>query len=103
MADKEEVQELAQKLDDWAQKELPKRQQTLLRLLLSREYREIDTKVRIDKGTYVFKTDIKQAVMDALRYVDRGGNPSPAVPSDPEEDWPRSGSVWPRAGSWPRA
>ncbi len=102
MADKVEVQELARKLDEWAQK-LPETQQTLLRLLLSREYREIDAKIRIDKGTYVFKTDIKQAVMDALRYIDRSGNPFPAVPSNPAEDWPRSGPVWPRAGSWPRA
>lgn len=36
MADQDEVQELARKLDDWAQKELPEKQQTLLRWLLSR-------------------------------------------------------------------
>ena len=103
MKREKEVQELAQKLDDWARKELPETQQTLLRLLLSREYRKIDTQIRVDRGTYVFKNDIKQAVMDALQYVDRSGNPIPAVPSDPQEDWPRGGPIWPRADSWARA
>ena len=97
MADKDEVQELARKLDDWAQKELPEKQQTLLRWLLShREYREIKQHKDITKGTYVFKTNIEQAVMDALAPLMKSKLP------EPTENWPREGT-WPRVGTWPRA
>lgn len=101
----DEVQQLAQSLDTWAQRELPPRQQTLLRWLLSRgESREI----KIGKGSYATKinideTNIKKAVMDALaalnpdQFSTNGGVPSAYV-------WPRSGYVWPRSGYvWPRS
>ncbi len=69
MADKEDVQELARKLNEWAEKELKKypKQQTLLHWLLSRG---AYTEERVDKGrvkgtaTHVFTKDIKQAVKD---------------------------------------
>ena len=104
----DEVMKLAKELDDWAQK-LPPKQQTLLRLLLSREYRtiknriDIDERIEIGAGTYVFKKNIEQAVIDALRSIDGSGNPTPSVPLNPEDNWPRGGSVWPRADSWARS
>ena len=96
-----EVQELARKLDYWAQKELPETQQTLLRLLVSR-CQEVKSQIEIREPAYAYKTDIKQAVMDALRHIDRSGNPSKEVPLSPQENWTR-GPIWPRAGIWPRA
>ena len=101
---KKEVEKLAEKLEAWAQtKELTDNERILLRLLVSREYRKIDTEIKIDRGTYVFKKDIKQAVMDALEHIDDSGNPVSPVPSDPRENWPRGGPVWQRADSWARA
>jgi hypothetical protein len=99
----DEVQELAQKLDDWAQKELPEKQQTLLRWLLSRcEHREIKQHKDIAESTYVFKTNIEQAVKDALAPLMKSNLP------EPTENWPRMGSwsradQWPRMGDWPRS
>jgi hypothetical protein len=57
MANKDEVQELARKLDDWAQKELPEKQQTLLRWLLSRGA-YIEKRVVEGTATHVFTKDI---------------------------------------------
>lgn len=99
MKREKEVQELARKLDEWAQKELPETQQTLLRLLVSR-CQEVKPQIEIREPAYAYKTDIKQAVMDALRYIDRSA--SPEVPLSPQENWTR-GPIWPRAGIWPRA
>lgn len=93
----DEVQELARKLDDWAQKELPETQQTLLRGLLSRcEYREDEKRIDIGEGTYVFETNIKQAVMDALAPLNSG-----RPPKNLTEDWPRGAPSWSRS-TWPR-
>lgn len=99
MADKDEVQELARKLDDWAQKELPEKQQTLLHWLLSRGAyveKRIDERHVEGTTTHVFTKDIKQAVKDALEPLIRTNLP------DPKEGWARSYSTWPRMGDWAR-
>lgn len=105
MANKRKVvAELAETLDQWAQKTLPEEQQTLLRWLLSRgAYKE----KRVDgihvEGTvtYVFKADIEQAVKDALAPLIKGNFPNPV------DGWPRMSThpiPWPRNGEpgWPR-
>ena len=95
----DEVQELAQNLDDWAQRELPEKQQTLLLQLLSRcENRETEKQIDIGEPTYAYKTDIKQAAMDALRTIDRAGDPN--FDSNPRgNDWAKwaNGQIWPRS------
>ncbi len=99
MADQDEVQELARKLDDWAQKELPEKQQTLLRWLLSRGAyieKRVDERRVEGTATHVFTKDIKQAVKDALGPLIRTNLP------DPKEGWARSYPTWPRMGDWPR-
>ena len=95
MADKDEVQELARKLDDWAQKELPDEQKKLLRWLLSRG---AYTEKRVVEGTatHVFRKDIKQAVKDALGPLIKTNLPEPI------DGWARSYPNWPRMGDWPR-
>ncbi len=100
MADKEDVRELARKLDHWAQKTLPEEQRTLLRWLLSRG---VYTEERVDKqrvegtATYVFKMDIEQAVKDALGPIIKINLP------DPIDGWARSWGGWARAGDgWAR-
>ena len=95
MSREKEVQELARKLDDWAQKELPEKQQTLLRWLLSRGvYREkrVDERRVEGTATQIFTKDIKQAVKDALGPLIRTNLP------DPIEGWARSYPSWPRMG-----
>ena len=101
MADKDEVQELARKLDEWAEKELKEypKQQTLLRWLLSRgAYIEKRVDERRVEGTttHVFTKDIKLAVMDALGPLIRTNLP------EPKDGWARSYPSWPRMGDWPR-
>ena len=100
MADKDEVQELARKLDDWAQKELPDKQQTLLHWLLSRGTyieKRVDERHVEGTATHVFTRDIKQAVKDALGPLIRTNLP------DPKDGWARSYSTWPRTGDgWAR-
>jgi hypothetical protein len=100
MKREKEVQELARKLDNWAQEELPETQQTLLRLLVSR-CQEVEPKIEIREPAYAYKKDIRQAVMDALRHIDRSASPK-EVPLSPKDNWTR-GPIWPRAGIWPRA
>ena len=102
MAKRDELRELARKLNEWAENELREypKQQTLMRWLLSRgAYIE----ERIDKqriegtATYVFRMDIEQAVKDALGPLVRTDLP------DPIEGWPREFGSWPRIGDdWPR-
>ena len=101
MTDQDEVQELARKLNEWAENELKKcpKQQTLLRWLLSRgAYKEkrVDERRVEGTATHVFTKDIKQAVMDALGPLIRTNLP------DPKEGWARSYPSWPRMGDWPR-
>ncbi len=100
MAENKTVQQLAQNLDAWAQRELPSRQRVLLQALISRgESREI----RTGKGSYTAEIDeaninIKKAVMDAAAALNPGGVRSA------DGNWPRSGYVWPRSGYiWPRS
>jgi hypothetical protein len=97
------VAELAETLDKWAQKTLPEEQQTLLRWLLSRgayKERRVDGIHVEGTATYVFKTDIEQAVKDALAPLIKGRFPNPA------DGWPRMVHPipWPRNGEpgWPR-
>lgn len=101
MTDQDEVQELARKLNEWAENELKKcpKQQTLLRWLLSRgEYIEkrVDERRVEGTATHVFRKDIKQAVKDALGPLIRTNLP------DPIDGWARSYPTWPRMGDWPR-
>jgi hypothetical protein len=99
---RDDVQELAGKLDAWAQEELTEPQRTLLRLLVSR-CQELIPQIEIKGPAYAYKTDIKQAVMDALRDIDYTGNPVRPVPPSPAENWARA-PVWSRARpAWPRA
>jgi predicted metal-dependent hydrolase len=101
MADKDEVQELARKLDEWAENELKKypKQQTLLRWLLSRGAyieKRVDERRVEGMATHVFTKDIKQAVKDALEPLIRTNLPEPI------DGWARSYPTWPRMGDWPR-
>jgi hypothetical protein len=102
MAKKDEVRELARKLNEWAENELKEypEQQTLLRWLLSRgAYIEKRVDEQRVEGTakYVFKMDIEQAVKDALGPLINRHLP------DPIEGWARSFGSWPRTGGdWPR-
>jgi len=108
MADKEDVRELARKLDHWAQKTLPEEQRTLLRWLLSRG---VYTEERVDKqrvegtATYVFKMDIEQAVKDALGPLTKINLPDPKDGSArTSESWARASESWTRAGdNWARS
>lgn len=99
MANRKDVQELAQKLDKWAKDELKKHpeQQYLLKCLLSRgAYTELRANRRLVVGVagHLGADDIRQAVIDALAPVIRD------LP-DPIEGWARF-SPWPRFGDWPR-
>lgn len=108
--DPDEIRQLAKKLDQWAQDELPENQQILLRQLLSRcEGRtirkriDIDAEIKIGGAAYVSNPDIGKAVMDVLAPMAN----SPAAESMEgwprgASGWPRGASVWPRADSWPR-
>ena len=101
----EEAQELAQNLDDWAQRELPEKQQNLLRQLLSRcEKKQID----IGEPAYAYNTDIKQAAMDALETINCDGNSLP-ISSAPEDQTCSQNKGWSKSpwskwsnGIWPR-
>jgi hypothetical protein len=101
MTDQDEVQELARKLNDWAENELKKcpKQQTLLRWLLSRGAyieKRVDERHVEGTATHVFTKDIKQAVKDALEPLIRTNLP------DPIDGWARSYPSWPRVGNWAR-
>jgi hypothetical protein len=107
----DDVQQFARKLDYWAQKELTKPQQTLLRWLLSRcESRALEIMPKnVEKGGKkiegryliemkdVNEINIEEAVMDALAGL------SPNPDELPTSGWMRGGPIWPRAGTWPRA
>lgn len=99
MADKDEMQELARKLDEWA-KGLPDEQKKLLRWLLSRGA-YIEKRVVEGTATHVFTKDIKQAVKDALGPLIRTNLTAPIdgwARSYPT--WPRTGDGWARDGYW---
>lgn len=98
MASKDEVQELAQKLNDWAQKKLKPEEQTLLHWLLSRGVYKEEQEGEKVRGTaaYVFTKDIKQAVKDALRPLTKINLP------DPGDGWARAWGGWARMGDWAR-
>jgi hypothetical protein len=108
------VQQLAQKLEAWAQgetvAELTPSEQIALRWLLSRcKSRAIEMpEDRTEKGTeykgrYEIKRinindiNIQQMVIDALR--DFSLNPGDL----PTSGWVRGDPMWPRSYSWPRS
>jgi hypothetical protein len=102
MSRKKEVERLAKKLEAWAEtKALTDKERVLLRLLLAR-CQKVKPQIVIKEPTYAYKTDIRQAVIDALQHIDDVGNPVGQVPDRPEEGWAR-GPTWARAGIWPRA
>jgi hypothetical protein len=99
MANEKDLQALARKLDEWAQKELEKRERDLLKCLLSRgAYLETKINKRLIVGTtsHLGAHDIRQAVIDALAPLTKINLPESI------EGWPRF-SAWPRMGTWPRS
>jgi len=83
----DEVQQLAQKLVDWAQK-LPEEQQALLKRLLSRaESHEIT----IGQDRYLIEPSVEQVVMDALASFKSLNLPGLS--------WVKN---WPLSPPWPR-
>lgn len=98
MAKEKDVQDLATKLKNWAENELPEEQQYLLKCLLTRgAYTEERVDTHTVKGTtgHVGVSDIKQAVVDALAPDVIKNLPSPI------EGWPRFNSPWLREnGGW---
>ena len=99
MASEKDLKALAQKLDEWAQKQLEKPERDLLMCLLSRgAYIEtpVNRKLVVGTTTHLGAENIREAVLDALAPLTKVSIP------DPIEGWPRF-SAWPRMDNWPRS
>jgi hypothetical protein len=88
MANEQQVEEFAKKLDEWANT-LPEPQRALLRKLLGRAQKHTFTS---GDDSYAIDTSVEQAVVDAL-------GPATGGKEQVDRSWIKGGPIWVRGAS----